>query len=371
MALLVDITGDWILKRKYLSMNQLYNYDRSYLKYFQINKYMRTNLLLLIFGFLITTTMIAQNTVTYPSFKIDGTLKNKYEYAPESNMSRFSIRNTRLGVKGDINSFSSYRAEVELSDEGKFKVLDLSGTITPVKGLSFTMGQTSIPLYNSYVVSPSDMMFANRAFLGKYFISTRDLGILAKYKFNVGVVPAGLEFGVYNGNAINDPVWKQNLSTGGRIELGSMKGLRFTAKAYDYQNNDSTHVLFYGADLRYEINNFKVETEIMKKDSKTDLYSDMLSYYVQSAYRFPIKSKFFDYVLPAVRWDAIDEQLDEKGFDTNRLTAGIGFGFKEERFSSIIRLDYEWYFINNSMSIFSKNPQMDADKLTVELLFTF
>jgi hypothetical protein len=53
------------------------------------------------------------------------------------------------------------------------------------------------------------------------------------------------------------------------------------------------------------------------------------------------------------------------------LTAGIGFGFKEERFSSIIRLDYEWYFINNSMSIFSKNPQMDADKLTVELLFTF
>ena len=70
-------------------MNQLYNYDRSYLKYFQINKYMRTNLLLLIFGFLITTTMIAQNTVTYPSFKIDGTLKNKYEYAPESNMSRF------------------------------------------------------------------------------------------------------------------------------------------------------------------------------------------------------------------------------------------------------------------------------------------
>lgn len=124
-------------------MNQLYNYDRSYLKYFQINKYVRTNLLLLIFGFLITTTMIAQNTVTYPSFKIDGTLKNKYEYAPESNMSRFSIRNTRLGVKGDINSFSSYRAQVELSDEGEFKVLDLSGTITPVKGLSFTMGPSA------------------------------------------------------------------------------------------------------------------------------------------------------------------------------------------------------------------------------------
>ncbi|MDD4778635.1 MAG: hypothetical protein PHV53_10150 [Fermentimonas sp.] len=335
---------------------------------------MRTNLLLLLFFvFLFTVSLSAQETDTdsYPNFKVDGTLKNKYEYATGTNMSRFTIRNSRIGIKGIINTFSSYRAQVELSDEGKFKVLDLSGTISPLEGLSFTMGQTSIPLYNSYVVSPSDMMFANRAFLGKYFISTRDLGINAKYKFNLGTVPAGLEFGLYNGNAINDPVWKRNMSIGGRIELGTMDGLRFTAKVYDYPNNDSTHFLFYGADLRYEINNFKVETEIMKRDSKTDYYTDMLSYYIQSAYRIPIKSKFFDYFLPAARWDAIDERFDEKGFDTNRLTVGLGLGFIEQNFSSIIRLDYEWYFINNSMDIFDKNDQMDSDKLTVELLFTF
>jgi hypothetical protein len=317
--------------------------------------------------------MSAQETDTdsYPNFTVDGTLKNKFEYATGTDVSRFTVRNSRIGIKGNINTFSSYRAQVELSDEGKFKVLDLSGTISPVEGLSFTMGQTSIPLFNNYIVSPSEMMFANRAFLGKYFISTRDLGINAKYKFNLGTVPANLEFGLYNGNAINDPVWKKNMSMGGRVILGNMDGLRFSAKIYDYPNNDSTHFVFYGADLRYEINNFKVETEIMKSDSRTELNNDMLSYYFQSAYRVPVKSRFFDYFLPAARWDAIDERFDEKGFDTNRLTVGLGLGFNEEKFSSIIRLDYEWYFINNSMSIFDKNDQMDSDKLTLELLFTF
>lgn len=335
---------------------------------------MKTKLLsLFIFGFLFTVSMSAQETDTdsYPNFTVDGTLKNKFEYATGTDVSRFTVRNSRIGIKGNINTFSSYRAQVELSDEGKFKVLDLSGTISPVEGLSFTMGQTSIPLFNNYIVSPSEMMFANRAFLGKYFISRRDLGINAKYKFNLGTVPANLEFGLYNGNAINDPVWKKNMSMGGRVILGNMEGLRFSAKIYDYPNNDSTHFVFYGADLRYEINNFKVETEIMKSDSRTELNNDMLSYYFQSAYRVPVKSKFFDYFLPAARWDAIDERFDEKGFDTNRLTVGLGLGFNEEKFSSIIRLDYEWYFINNSMSIFDKNDQMDSDKLTLELLFTF
>lgn len=308
---------------------------------------------------------------SYPNVKVDGTLKNKYEYAIGNNVSRFSVRNSRIGLSGNVNHFAGYRAQLELSDEGDFKVLDLSGIIRPAKGLSFTFGQTSIPLFNSYVVSPSDMMFANRAFLGKYFLSTRDLGLNAKYKFNMGVVPTNLEFGVYNGNAINDPVWKRNMSYGGRVELGSMDGLRFTAKFYDYPRTDSLHFLIYGADLRYEKNNFKVETEIMKKESRIEFHGDLLSYYIQTAYKIPLKSEIFDHLLPAVRWDAIDERFDVDGFDVNRLTVGLGLNLAGETFNSIIRLDYEWYAVNNSMSIFSVNDQMDSDKITLELLFTF
>lgn len=339
---------------------------------------MKKNYLLTIF-FIILLTVLSVNIAsaqegdseTYPNINFDGSLKNKYEYAIDNNTSRFSVRNSRVGLSGNVNYFSGYRVQIELSDEGEFKVLDLSGTIRPAKGLSFTLGQTSIPIFNSYITTPATMMFANRAFIGKYFISTRDLGVNAKYKFNMGVVPTNLEFGVYNGNAINDPVWKRNLSYGGRVELGNMEGLRMTAKFYDYPNSDSLHFFIYGADLRYEKGNFKIETEIMKKESKTEFHNDLLSYYIQSAYKIPIKSEFFDNLLPAVRWDSADERFDVSGFDVNRLTVGLGLDLAGETFSSIIRLDYEKYMVNNKMSIFTANDQMDSDKITLELLFSF
>jgi len=238
-------------------------------------------------------------------------------------MSRFSVRNSRIGVLGNINTFASYRVQIELSNEGKFSVLDLSGTLKPMDGLSLTLGQTSIPLFNSYIVSPAEMMFANRAFLGKYFLSTRDLGVNGKYRLDIGVVPVKIEAGLYNGNTINDPVWKKNLSYGGRVELGSMKGMRFTTKIYNYLYDDSTHFVFYGADLRYEKENWKVETEIMKQKSKTEYHSDMLSYYVQGAYVIPIKTRMFEFMKPAIRWDAIDERADQAGFDVNRRHSGV------------------------------------------------
>ncbi len=304
------------------------------------------------------------------TYKLDGALKNKFEYATETSTSRFSVRNSRMGITGDIDGVYGYRVQVELSDEGQFKPLDLSGTIKPVKGLSFTLGQTSIPLFNIYIVSPSEMMFANRAFIGKYFLSTRDLGLHTRYDFSLGKVPTRLEFGIYNGHAINNPVWKKKKSYGGRLTVGSMKGARLSAKIYNYLNDEQTHHLFYGADLRYEGANWKLETEVMKRESKTDFHTDLLSYYVQGAYVLPLKTKLFDNLIPALRWDGINDTQGDAGFDVKRLTAGLGFGNKRGRISSTLRVDYEWYFVTNSPTIF-KSPEVGSDKVTVELLLKF
>lgn len=323
--------------------------------------------------FFITATLTAQDadSTNYPSIQVDGTLKNKYEYATETGNSRFSVRNSRIGIKGGINSFASYRAQLELSDNGNFKVLDLYGTLMPVEGLSLTLGQMGIPLFNSYITTPATMMFANRAFIGKYFLSTRDLGMMAKYKFRVGSLPVNLEGGLFNGNAINDPVWKNKLSYGGRIELGSMQGARVTAKMYNYPKDETKQFFIYGADFRYATSKWKVETELMKRESKSEAFSDLLSYYIQSAYYLPLNSRFFDRMIPALRWDAVDETFDQDGFDVNRLTAGLGFGFNRSGYNSILRFDYEWYIKNNDMTIFAENPEMDSSKFTVELLITF
>ena len=312
------------------------------------------------------------DSVRYPTFKVDGTMKNKFEYASETGSSRFSVRNSRMGVRGYLTPFFSYRGQIELSDNGNFKVLDLYGSFEPVRGLSLSLGQTSIPIFNSYVVSPANLMFANRAFIGKYFISTRDIGFLADYNFKIDAVPASIEFGAYNGNTINDPVWREKLSYGGRLELGSMKGLRSTFKFYDYLNTPTVHYFFYGADLRYEGANWKVETEFMKRDNKEVDEDQMFSYYLQGAYAVPLKETyFFKNIVPAVRWDAIDKHMNEKGFDVDRLTVGLGFGLTKKYFSSILRFDYEWYFINQELDILNLYEEMDSDKFTVDLLLTF
>lgn len=334
---------------------------------------------------LITTTLIVlfstfhlclaaqpkDSTETF-TLKVDGVMKNKFEFASETNKGRFSVRNSRIGVSGLFTSCTSYRGQLELSDNGDFKVLDLYASIIPIKGLTISLGQTSVPLFNSYVVSPGNLMFANRAFIGKYFLSTRDIGVRVDYNFNIGIVPVSAEIGFYNGNTINGPIWRDKFSCGGRLEFGTMKGLRSTLKFYDYPISSEKHYIFYGADLRYGTDKWKIETEIMKRDNKTEAKDQLLSYYVQGAYAFPLKQNwFFKHLIPAVRWDAIDKNMNESGFDINRLTVGLGLGLTKKYYSSILRFDYEWYKVNNVLDILNKYDEMDSNKFTVELLLTF
>jgi len=309
------------------------------------------------------------DSITYPNFEIDGTLKNKYEYVPNTGTSRFSVRNSRLGVYGKIFPLVDYRAQVELSSEGRFQVLDLSGSITPYKGLTFTLGQTSIPIFNSYIISPGPMLFANRAFLGKYYTGSRDIGIVAKYVANTKT-PLNLELGLFNGNGINNPAWQTRLSYAARLTVGSMKGFRSTAKVYDLSTSPEIHYLIYGADLRYEGDNWKVETEFMKKDDKVNNIN-LSSAYLQGAYSIPLKDTYlFKNIMPAFRYDFID-QMNNNTMDVSRLTWGLGFGLGKKPFSSLLRIDYEWYFINNQLDFLHQYDEMDANKLTVELVYIF
>lgn len=310
----------------------------------------------------------------YPTLKVDGSLKSKYEYAFVNENSRFSVRSSRIGVKGNFTPHFSYRGQLEISDNGSFKPLDLYASFEPLQGLSISFGQRTIPLFNSYTVVPADLMFSNRAFLGKYLFGTRDIGALCQYDFEINRLPISVELGVYNGNTINDPVWSENPSYGGRLSLGKMKGLRSTYKFYKHHNqlNQDLQYLLYGADLRYEAENWKIESEVMKRENNVIDNANLLTYYVQGAYSFPLKNDFiFKNLVPAIRWEGIDQNNADNGFDVNRLTLGFGFGLSEKYFSSILRFDYERYFIKNQLSFMHLYPEMDSDKITIELLLKF
>lgn len=332
----------------------------------------------ILFSIILAANALAQenDSIQYPNFKFGGVLKSKYEWATDVNTSRFVIRNSRLEIEGDVKPKLHYKAKVELSDEGEFKVLDAYGAYDATENLSLKIGQFSLPLFNSYITDPGTMMFANRAFLGKYFVSSRDIGLMASYKADQLPIPTKLELAVFNGNSANSSKWSSKQSYAGRLTLGKMKGLRSTFKVYDnYRLTDVPdefqHYLMYGADLRYGKELWKVESEVMIREDKTNDY-DLLSAYIQGGYAFALDEKnIVKHIIPAARYDFMDQNKNEGNFDVQRLSLGLGLGLSKLPFHSILRVDYEWYFTNNQLIFFQENEQMDSDKLSVELVFMF
>lgn len=297
-------------------------------------------------------------------------LKAKYELDTENGKSRFSVRNSRIGLKGELASYMSYKLQIELSSEGDFNVLDLYGRFTPVSGLDITLGQCSVPVFNSYTISPGPLMFANRPFIGKYFASTRDIGLNVLYTVKQEGFPLAVEAGVYNGSGINNPQWRKTPSYGGRLLFGSMKGFRSTVKVYRTERDEEKDYLLWGADIRYQSGNYKIEAEIMDRYNYFD-DTYLFSSYIQGAYTFACNSRIIKGIEPAARWDAMGYDFLNKGFGVNRITAGINFIFNMKPFDALVRVNYEQYFRRDTFIEFTESDEMDNNKLTLEFLICF
>ena len=63
--------------------------------------------------------------------KIGGTIRSKYEYQTEEGEGRFEVRTARVSVSGNVTKEVSYKAEIDLCDEGKIKMLDAYTRIKP------------------------------------------------------------------------------------------------------------------------------------------------------------------------------------------------------------------------------------------------
>ena len=94
--------------------------------------------------------------------KVHGTIRGKYEYQTEEGEGRFQVRNARVSLEGNVTKVVSYKAEIDLSDEGQIKMLDAYTRLKPVKGLDFTIGQMRVPFTIDAHRSPHMQYFANR-----------------------------------------------------------------------------------------------------------------------------------------------------------------------------------------------------------------
>ena len=116
--------------------------------------------------------------------KIGGTIRSKYEYQTEEGEGRFEVRTARINVTGKVTKEVSYKAEIDLCDEGKIKMLDAYTRIKPWSTLQFTIGQERVPFTIDAHRSPHQQYFANRSFIAKQVGNVRDVGAEVGYTYH-------------------------------------------------------------------------------------------------------------------------------------------------------------------------------------------
>jgi hypothetical protein len=308
---------------------------------------------------------VAQENNTEFLPDIDGVLKTKFEYDLNNSLTRFEVRNARFGAKGKVNKYISYRAEIDLSDEGKLKMLDAFVRFTPVKNLDLFMGQRKLPFSTDYIRNPAENLFANRSFVAKYVNDgLRDIGFYADYKFNSGI-PLNIIAGFINGTGNNNPQWTKRPNFVSRIVAGGERGLRFAANIYEGEALNRLDLLMTGWELRFTTEKFLIESEFVSRrwnDTSAIKFHDE-GFYIHSYYLFPLKGEIFKSVRPVARWDRIGPHILSNNQQADRITFGLTFALDPKLYQAEIRIDYENYFKGYLPA--------HTDKLTLEFVARF
>jgi hypothetical protein len=296
---------------------------------------------------------------------LDGILKTKVEFDLNNQKMRFEVRNARFGAKGKVNDYIAYRAEIDLSDEGKIKMLDAYVKFSPLANLDFYMGQRKIPFSTDYMRNPAENIFANRSFLAKYINDgMRDIGFYADYRLP-GLVPLNILIGAVNGTGNNNPEWISKPNLVGRLNAGSENGFRITGNLYYGEAENKFHLAMFGGEIRYSTGALFIESEYISRN-----WTDTLSarnhddgVYIHSYYNFSVKDMMVCMISPTARWDMMGESVFGGKTDANRLTFGLNAGFEPRQFVAEIRLNYENYF--------KRSLPIHTDKLTLEFIARF
>lgn len=90
-------------------------------------------------------TATEQKSEAKPTMNIHGTIRSKYELQTEEGEHRFEVRNARVSIDGSLSPIIYYKAEIDLCDEGKIKMLDAYTRLKPWQTMQFTIGQMRVP----------------------------------------------------------------------------------------------------------------------------------------------------------------------------------------------------------------------------------
>lgn len=314
--------------------------------------------------------------------KIGGTIRSKYEYQTEEGEGRFEVRTARVNVTGQVTKEVSYKAEVDLCDEGKIKMLDAYTRFKPWRTLQFTIGQERVPFTIDAHRSPHQQYFANRSFIAKQVGNVRDVGAEVGYTWDAGF-PIVVNAGVFNGSGLTNQkdYWTKEVNFSAKAQL-LFPNLNLVLSTQKIKPSDVT-VMMYDAGLTFHKGGFIAEAEGLYKHYSKNAFHDVYAFDGFVCYDIPARSRkgLVKKVSPLVRYDFMSDHSDGTrygGSDTelgtlivndykrHRVTGGVTLSLAKP-FVSDIRINYEKYFYRKG----GVAKTSEKDKFVIEFMTHF
>jgi hypothetical protein len=316
-----------------------------------------------------------------------GTVRTKFEYQPGEENSRFDVRTARFGIGGTVYRLMNYKMEIDLSDEGKMKMVDAYVGANIYRGLSFNIGYLRVPFTIDAHRSPHLQYFANRSFLAKQVGGVRDVGAVLGWTFGQKV-PVNIQLGAFNGSGLVDNLqryWTKTFDWSAKLQAGVLPGVNLQA-SYRTAKPGPVRMHLYDAGVTWSAGRWLVEGEYLHKtyESYAPAGSPGLLTEASGAidafasYGIPLTKGPFRTISFLGRWDYIGDHsngvagpaglLVINDPSRHRATAGVTFSLGLP-FTADIRLNFEKYFYPSG-AVVPPGPS-DHDKIVLELMAHF
>lgn len=319
---------------------------------------------------------LAQDKLPYFP-EIHGTIRAKYEYEPQIDKGRFEVRNARISVNGNILPIISYKAEIDLSDEGKIKMLDAYVRFIPEKvKASVTLGQMRVPFTIDAHRSPHLQYFANRSFIAKQVGNVRDVGLAGMYQLGA-TVPITIEGGIFNGSGLTNQknYWTKNYNFSAKASVRLFERIVVCASG-QRTRPDGIGVMMWDAGAYYHDSKWHIEAEYLRKNYSREAFPGVNAVDAFVCRRFHLKKHLtgisllgrYDYMSDHSDGIKNDEgQLFINDPERHRMTLGTTLHFGGKKAYADLRINYEKYFYSEDVT-----PGIsDHDKFVVELMCHF
>lgn len=306
---------------------------------------------------------------------IHGVFRGRWELETKDGYSHFQVRNARVSIEGKVAPILSYMINTDLCDRGKILLLDAYATIAPIRGLAIKVGQYRMPFGIESFRGPGGYYFNNRSFIGKYVNNYRAVGFSAGYTLKK--VPLSFEAGVFNPTVMDDQMtWVKKYAYAGRIVYKPTSWV--FATGLESIMPSSERINLASATFGWGGGRFYVEGEYMLRWYTHKMHKATQSYNIFANYGIPIKRSLFDAWSFQARYDGMTDLASGTDFDDvnklattsygrKRLTVGSTLDYSYKRLRAAIRVNFEKYWYDNSVT----PVQGNGDVLSAELIVKF